>query len=170
MLGNDGDLDLSFLDVKHRVRRIALLEDHFVLSIFGDGSAPIHGSEKYHRVKGDFFHLVCHDRFASQRIGVLASSSAGLGCAVMVPLHWALAKLPSSHSPNLWRTFESIRKLQFEAVRHSERAEGCRPSVTQYSIALETASHGRHAVIFTQERHAVSEVRCVDVACGRSWE
>src|SRR4029077_15621262 len=62
MLGNDGDLDLSFLDVEHRVRRIALPEDRLVLLIFGDGSAPIHGGEKYHRVKGDFFQLLCHDR------------------------------------------------------------------------------------------------------------
>ena len=56
-------LTLSFLDVEHRVRRIALPEDRLVLSIFGDGSAPIHGGEKYHRVKGDFFQLLCHDRF-----------------------------------------------------------------------------------------------------------
>src|SRR6185437_6098365 len=62
LLGNDSDLDLSFWDVEHRVRRITLPEDRFVLSIFGDGSAPIHGGEKYHRVKGDFFRLFCHDR------------------------------------------------------------------------------------------------------------
>ncbi len=33
LLGNNVDLDLAFLDVKHRIRRIPLQEDPFILSI-----------------------------------------------------------------------------------------------------------------------------------------
>ena len=55
LLGNNGDFDLAFLDVEHRIRRTALREDRFVLSILGDGSAAIHGGEKYLRVKRTFF-------------------------------------------------------------------------------------------------------------------
>ena len=65
-LRNDGDLHLSFLDIEHRIRRSALREDGFILSILGDGSAAIPGGEKYHRVKGEVFHLLCHYHSASR--------------------------------------------------------------------------------------------------------
>ena len=51
LLGNDGDLDLTLLDVEHRIRRIALREDNFIRPVLGQGSATIYGGEKYLRVK-----------------------------------------------------------------------------------------------------------------------
>ena len=60
LLGNDGELDLTFLDVEHRIRRIALRKNLLVRSIFGDGSAAIDGGEKYLRVKRDFSYFPWH--------------------------------------------------------------------------------------------------------------
>jgi hypothetical protein len=61
------DFDLAFLDIEDRIRRTALREDRFVLAIFGDAPAAIHGGEKYFRVKRDFFLFLCHERCALRR-------------------------------------------------------------------------------------------------------
>src|ERR1700729_189473 len=45
-LGNDSELDLALLDVKNGVRRIALPEHNFILSIIGNGSSAVYPREK----------------------------------------------------------------------------------------------------------------------------
>ena len=44
--GNDSDFELALLDVEHRVRGIALLEDSLILAILGYGSALADLGEK----------------------------------------------------------------------------------------------------------------------------
>src|ERR1700733_12973354 len=45
-LGNDSELDLALLDVKNGVRRIALPEHNFILSLIGNGSSAVYPREK----------------------------------------------------------------------------------------------------------------------------
>src|ERR1700722_20312770 len=59
-LGNDGKLDLALLDVKNRVRRIALPEHNFILSIIVNGSTAIYLREKHFGIERELyfaFHL-----------------------------------------------------------------------------------------------------------------
>ena len=45
-LGNDGDLDLTALDVKNRIRDITLVEDNLILLIFRYCFSIAHFGEK----------------------------------------------------------------------------------------------------------------------------
>jgi len=67
LLGNDSELDLTLLDVEHRIRRVTLREDNLSRQVLGQGSATIHCRKKCLRVKWGFFHLLCHDRSLAPR-------------------------------------------------------------------------------------------------------
>ena len=64
-LGNDGELDLALLDVKNRVRRIALPEHNFILSIIVNGSPAIYLREKHFGIERElYFAFHCWPSFA----------------------------------------------------------------------------------------------------------
>src|SRR4249920_2860636 len=54
-LGNDGELDLALLDVKNGVRRIALPEHNFILSIIVNGSPAIYLREKHFGIEQELY-------------------------------------------------------------------------------------------------------------------
>src|SRR6476619_8642816 len=51
LLGNDGELDLAFLDVKNRVRGLSLRKNNLILPIFGYRFSLAHLGEKYFGIK-----------------------------------------------------------------------------------------------------------------------
>ena len=66
LLGNNVDLDLAFLNVKHRIRQIPLQEDPPILSICRYGPTPIHGGEKRCNIEGRLA-LCVHEKFPSMK-------------------------------------------------------------------------------------------------------
>src|SRR5206468_12394723 len=57
LLGNDGELDLAFLDVKNRVRDLSLRKNNLILPIFGYRFSFAHHGEKYFGIKRGFSFL-----------------------------------------------------------------------------------------------------------------
>jgi len=51
LLGNNGHLQLAFLNEKNSVRRVSLCEDKLIRSIFGDGPSPAYLGEKGSRIE-----------------------------------------------------------------------------------------------------------------------
>src|ERR1700693_5885058 len=66
LLGNNVDLDLAFLNVKHRIRQIPLQEDPPILSICRYGPTPIHGGKKRCNIEGRLA-LCVHEKFPSMK-------------------------------------------------------------------------------------------------------
>src|SRR5580658_6389768 len=52
-LGNDGELDLAFLDVKDRVRDVALRKNNLTRPIIGNGSSAVYSREKRFGIERD---------------------------------------------------------------------------------------------------------------------
>src|SRR4029453_10706982 len=96
LVGNNGDLDLAFLDIEHGIRRVALREDDLILAIFGYASALADFGEKG-------FGIERHSSFGrhdtSPRSHGTASDSK---CCGVSPARWdrpAAPGLGSLHSP-----------------------------------------------------------------------
>jgi hypothetical protein len=77
LLGNNAYFDLAFLNVKHRIRRIPLREDLFILSIRRYGPTLVHGGEKRCDIEGRLalcFHVSSSS--IAPELGVLKPGAA----------------------------------------------------------------------------------------------
>src|SRR5947208_6669541 len=54
VLGNDGELDLAFLDVKNAIRDVPLREDFLILAIYGNHSSLANFGKEFFWLKSPF--------------------------------------------------------------------------------------------------------------------